>query len=100
MKKIVIITVEGGVVQDVEVPDGVQVVVKDYDVDGSEEDLSEDENGDEFIEKHLGVIVMPQTYRGTCFWCGKNFRQGFTAHPAKEQTLHDFGSGDGCRERA
>jgi hypothetical protein len=49
--KIVRITVEGGVVQHVEVPDGVQVVVKDYDVDGTEADqLQQDENGDNFIE--------------------------------------------------
>ncbi len=49
--KIVQVTVEGGVVQHVEVPKGVQVVVKDYDVDGTEADqLRQDENGDEFIE--------------------------------------------------
>ena len=36
MKKIVRITVEGGVVQHVEVPKGVKVVVRDYDVDGEE----------------------------------------------------------------
>ncbi len=49
--KIVRVTVEGGVVQHVEVPEGVQVVVRDYDVDGTEADqLQQDENGDQFIE--------------------------------------------------
>ena len=44
------ITVEGGVVQHVAVPLGVQVVVRDYDVDGSETDLAEDDNGDKHVE--------------------------------------------------
>jgi L-ascorbate metabolism protein UlaG (beta-lactamase superfamily) len=44
------ITVEGGVVQHVAVPLGVRVVVRDYDVDGSETDLAEDENGDKYNE--------------------------------------------------
>lgn len=49
--KIVRVTVEGGVVQNVEVPEGVQVIVKDYDVDGSDEDqLERDEDGDSFVE--------------------------------------------------
>lgn len=49
--RIVRVTVEGGVVQHVEVPVGVQVYVRDYDVDGTEADLLEyDDNGDEFIE--------------------------------------------------
>ncbi len=49
--KIVRVTVEGGVVQHVEVPEGEQVVVRDYDVDGTEADqLQRDENGDQFIE--------------------------------------------------
>ena len=48
---IVRVTVEGGVVQHVEVPEGVQVIVRDYDVDGTEEDqLEHDENGDHFTE--------------------------------------------------
>jgi hypothetical protein len=50
VKQIVNITVEGGVIQHVECPPGVKVVVRDYDVDGSEADLNEDENGDKFIE--------------------------------------------------
>lgn len=49
--KIVRVVVEGGVVQHVEVPEGVTVIVRDYDVDGSEEDqLDQDENGDQYIE--------------------------------------------------
>jgi len=50
MKKTVTIAVEGGVVQGVDCPAGVQVVVRDYDVDGSEPDLAEDETGDEYLE--------------------------------------------------
>ena len=49
-KKTVHVTVEGGVIQDVECPSGVQVLIRDYDVDGSESDLAEDDSGDEFIE--------------------------------------------------
>jgi len=49
--KTVRVTVEGGVVQWVEVPEGVTVIVRDYDVDGSEEDqLDQDENGDQYVE--------------------------------------------------
>jgi len=49
--KIVRVTVEGGVVQHVEVPQGVKVVVKDYDVEGSDSDqLEQDENGDNYNE--------------------------------------------------
>ncbi len=49
--KIVQVTVEGGVVQHVDVPEGLQVVVRDYDVDGTEADhLQQDDNGDQFIE--------------------------------------------------
>jgi hypothetical protein len=50
MKKIVRITVEGGIVQHVDVPHGVQVIVRDYDVDGQEDGLQQDENGDCYIE--------------------------------------------------
>jgi hypothetical protein len=49
-KKTVHVTVEGGVIQDVECPTGVQVLVRDYDVDGSEADLAEDDSGDEYLE--------------------------------------------------
>jgi hypothetical protein len=48
--KTVEITGEGGVIQNVLCPEGVKVVVRDYDVDGSEESLKEDENGDDYIE--------------------------------------------------
>ena len=49
--KIVRVTVEGGVVQHVQVPQGVSVIVRDYDVEGTPEDmLVKDENGDSFIE--------------------------------------------------
>lgn len=34
--KVVHITVEGGVIQDVQVPKGVKVAVRDYDIDGVE----------------------------------------------------------------
>lgn len=44
------VTVEGGVVQHVATPLGVRVVVRDYDIDGSETDLAEDGNGDKFVE--------------------------------------------------
>lgn len=49
--KIVRVTIEGGVIQHVELPEGVKVIVQDYDVEGSEADcLHRDENGDDFIE--------------------------------------------------
>lgn len=49
--RIVRVTVEGGVVQHVEVPEGVQVIVQDYDVDRTEADqLTQDEHGDAYIE--------------------------------------------------
>ena len=50
VKQTVHLTVEGGVVQHVAVPRGVRVVVRDYDVDGSETDIAEDENGDKYNE--------------------------------------------------
>ena len=49
--KTVTITVEGGVVQNVEVPEGVTVIVRDYDVESIESDLlQQDESGDNYIE--------------------------------------------------
>ena len=48
--KTVRITLEGGVIQDIECPRGVRVIVKDYDTDGVEEDLCQDENGDNYLE--------------------------------------------------
>jgi hypothetical protein len=50
MKEIVTVSIEGGVVHEVDCPSGVYVVVRDYDVDGSETDLAEDESGDEYVE--------------------------------------------------
>ncbi len=51
MKKIVTVTVEGGVIQHIACPPGVQVIVKDYDVDGCDEsNLLKDESGDEYLE--------------------------------------------------
>lgn len=50
MKKTVHVTVEGGVIQTIDCPSGIQVVVRDYDVDGSESDLAEDDSGDEYLE--------------------------------------------------
>jgi hypothetical protein len=46
----VTVTVEGGVVQHVAVPLGVRVVVRDYDVDAEDLDLSTDGNGDRYLE--------------------------------------------------
>ena len=51
MQKVVVVTVEGGVVQHVECPDGVKVVVRDYDTEGCDTDLvSVDEDGNEYVE--------------------------------------------------
>jgi hypothetical protein len=50
MTMIVRITVEGGVVQHVECPPRVQVVVRDYDVDGQDEGFQRDDNGDRYLE--------------------------------------------------
>ncbi len=47
--KTVRITVEGGVIQFVDCPRGVRVIVKDYDVDG-EDNVHQDEQGDAYIE--------------------------------------------------
>jgi hypothetical protein len=46
----VIVSIEGGVIQEVDCPTGVQVIVRDYDVDGTEPNLAEDDTGDEFVE--------------------------------------------------
>jgi hypothetical protein len=49
--KIVQVTVEGGVVQEVDCPFGVRVIVHDYDTEGIPEDeLIQDECGDDCIE--------------------------------------------------
>jgi hypothetical protein len=55
MEKLVIVTVEGGVVQHVEVPEGVKGIVRDYDAEGCDADLvSVDEDGNEFVESVWG----------------------------------------------
>lgn len=55
MEKLVVVTVEGGVVQHVEAPAGVKVVVRDYDCEGADADLvAEDEDGSEFVESVWG----------------------------------------------
>ena len=47
----VTVTVAGGVVQNVDFPAGVRVVVRDYDVEGcNESDLTNDENGNKYLE--------------------------------------------------
>ena len=59
--KVVHITVEGGVIQDVQVPDGVEVVVRDYDSDGIEDaQLGIDDDGNKCVETIWGCKTMPQ----------------------------------------
>ncbi|MFN0017948.1 MAG: hypothetical protein ACKVP0_06785 [Pirellulaceae bacterium] len=49
--KTVCITVEGGIVQHVEAPKGVSVVVRDYDVEECDSEfLQRDKDGDDFFE--------------------------------------------------
>ena len=50
MNRIVMIEVSGGVVQNVDVPEGIRVVVRDYDVDDDDNDLPVDEEGDKFLD--------------------------------------------------
>ncbi len=51
MQRIVRITVEGGVIQHVECPQGVKAIVRDYDADDVEDaKLSEDDDGNKYIE--------------------------------------------------
>ena len=48
MEKVVVVFAEGGVVQHVQCPEGVKVVVRDYDAEGVDTDLlSVDGDGDE-----------------------------------------------------
>ncbi len=53
------ITMEGGVIQDMQCPAGVRVVVHDYDVDSSEDDLREDEDGQKYVEGTWGSMEGP-----------------------------------------
>ena len=51
--KRIIITVIGGIaeVDQATIPEGIEVIIKDYDIDGSGEDyLRQDENGDNYAE--------------------------------------------------
>lgn len=54
-KRVVIISVDGGVVDVEQKPDDVEVIIKDYDIEGIEEDdrLMEDESG-EYINRVFG----------------------------------------------
>ena len=47
----VLITVEGGVIQDIQIPSGIIVEVRDYDTDGVEDSkLTKDNYGDFYVE--------------------------------------------------
>lgn len=49
-KKRVVITIDGGIPEVIEAPDGVDVEVWDYDTDFySEDDLYEDDNGEKYF---------------------------------------------------
>lgn len=49
--KTVTITVEGGVIQNVDLPDGVRAVVRDYDYDNEyDTNIHEDIAGDKYVE--------------------------------------------------
>jgi hypothetical protein len=50
MKRTVYITMNGGVIQEIQLPKDVRVIVRDYDVEGNEEGLQQNENGDPYIE--------------------------------------------------
>jgi len=55
MERIVKITVEGGLIQDIELPEGVTAVVYDYDIECVEEDdLTTDTDGNQCIETVWG----------------------------------------------
>ena len=60
MQQVVHITVEGGVIQHVECPQGVNTIVRDYDTDGIEDaKLSSDEEGNKYIETIWECRPMP-----------------------------------------
>lgn len=49
--KTVTTTITGGVIQHIDHPEDVVVIVKDYDIEGFDEDLLiKDEAGDEYVE--------------------------------------------------
>jgi len=49
---IITIVVKGGVIQEIlNIPSSTTIQVKDYDIDGADQDdLQQDENGDRFVE--------------------------------------------------
>ena len=51
MSDTILVTVEGGVIQDIEnIPLGIEVVVHDYDVEGCEGPTEFDDDGQHYIE--------------------------------------------------
>ena len=50
MKAQVIITISGGVADLVSKTPGVEVIIRDYDVEGSDEAVTEAANGDRYVE--------------------------------------------------
>ena len=50
--KVVEIWVEGGLIQDMKLPKGVSAIVRDYDIEGSEDDdrITKDKNGRDCFE--------------------------------------------------
>ena len=84
----VIVTIEGGVIQDVEVPPGVQVVIHDYDVGNIEEDGVEfDKDGNARLVSiwEQGQMSAPPSethwYRNhyECERCGHQWTDDWTA---------------------
>jgi hypothetical protein len=50
MQKTVVVTMEGGVIQHIECPDGVSVVIRDYDIEDADPcSLNVDEHGNRFL---------------------------------------------------
>jgi hypothetical protein len=51
MKQTVTVSIQGGIVQNVECPPGIQVVIQDYDVEGFDQaDLAEDDKGNRYLK--------------------------------------------------
>ena len=56
MYRTVIINIRGGVASPVEIPDGIQVLVRDFDTDGvNTEDLETNDDGETYIENVLEI---------------------------------------------
>lgn len=54
-KRTATVTIKGGVVQDVDCPPDVQVVIQDYDVEGFDQaDLAEDDKGGRYLKMTWG----------------------------------------------